>query len=115
LGRTSVSAEAYARTTASTREAEADSEGVVSTVRAGSIPRDSAFFQKLLDKRGAAIVSRRVLLDAPRSIAGNRNRKQIEELPAARAPGLVRTHRISLIRRPDARAAASASAAPPSP
>jgi predicted Zn-dependent protease len=74
-------------------EAEADSEGVVNTVRAGIDPEGlPSFFQKLLDKRAVqpsafdAFFSTHPT-DQSRVAA---TRKQIEELPAAHAPGLVR-------------------------
>jgi predicted Zn-dependent protease len=74
-------------------EAQADSEGVVNTVRAGIDPEGlPSFFQKLLDKSATEPSAVEAFFsthptDQSRVSA---TRKQISEMPAAHAPGLVR-------------------------
>jgi len=74
-------------------EAQADSEGVVNTTRAGIDPEGlPAFFQKLLDKRAEQPTAFEAFFsthptDASRVAA---TRQQISEFPAAHAQGLVR-------------------------
>jgi predicted Zn-dependent protease len=88
-----VSAEAKRARYSQADEAEADSEGVVNTVAAGIDPEGlPAFFQQLLDKRAQQPSLFEVFFsthptDQSRVTA---TRKQIAELPAARAPGLMK-------------------------
>ena len=74
-------------------EAQADSEGVVNTTRAGIDPEGlPSFFQKLLDKQAADPSLVEVFFSTHPTDQSRvaETRKQIEETPAAHAPNLVR-------------------------
>jgi predicted Zn-dependent protease len=74
-------------------EAQADSEGVVNTTRAGIDPEGlPSFFQKMLDKQAANPTLVEVFFSTHPTDQSRvaETRKQIAETPAAHAPNLVR-------------------------